>query len=247
MRRSWHLTLGFQACSGGEPKPIPGLQGRKQGAERLKSWMKGAEFRRRLNLDSVDARFRCSPGWPANSPEPMKLSPREFPQKRPPWATSSSKVPVSITRSPCRTPGFSWRCGWWRARCAITKVVRPFITSSRAALNLGLGYPRRARRSPRPRIRIGGFFRSGARDRQPLPLAAGQHAGHAPPAVGFRISGRRAPMNSSACAARAAAIPHFLFGGVGLCRPARLSAIERFETAALPGTPRRYSAAAPSG
>src|SRR4051794_21063055 len=78
--------------------------------------------------------------------------------KRPPFATSSSKVPLSITW-PLSNTRMRVALRMVESRCAITKVVRPFITSSRAALTLASVTASSALVAS-SRIRIGGALRS---------------------------------------------------------------------------------------
>ena len=61
------------------------------------------------------------------------------------------------------------------SRCAITKVVRSRITSSSAACTL-ISVVASSALVASSRMRIGGFFKQRARDRQALALAAGEHA-----------------------------------------------------------------------
>ena len=74
-----------------------------------------------------------------------------------------------------RTPGCGWRCARSTSRCAMTKVVRSFITSSSAACTFASVAASSALVAS-SRIRIGGFFEQRARDRDALALAARQHA-----------------------------------------------------------------------
>ena len=92
--------------------------------------------------------------------------------KAPSRATSSSKPPASITR-PSRNTTMRVALRMVASRCAITKVVRSFITSSSAACTLVSVWASSAEVAS-SRIRIGGFFKKRAGDRQPLTLAAGQ-------------------------------------------------------------------------
>src|ERR1700731_1720974 len=78
--------------------------------------------------------------------------------KRPPFATNSSKVPLSITR-PLSKTRMRVALRMVESRCAITNVVRPFITSSRAALSLASVTASSALVAS-SRIRIGGSFNS---------------------------------------------------------------------------------------
>ena len=85
----------------------------------------------------------------------------------------SSNVPLSITR-PLSNTRMRVALRMVESRCAITNVVRPFITSSRAALTLASVTASSALVAS-SRIRIGEILQQCARDREPLPLAAGQH------------------------------------------------------------------------
>ena len=87
------------------------------------------------------------------------------------------------------------------SRCAITKVVRSFITSSSAACTF-VSVTGSSALVASSRIRIGGSFSKRTRDREALAFAAGQH-----PAA-FADTGLKAvrigSMKSSACARAAA-------------------------------------------
>ncbi len=136
-------------------KPIPACRSRTE-AGRLNRGRNGRKFGRYFNHTAVLAiylasmsacTFCCTMNWALASSA-----------KRPPFATSSSKVPVSITRPASKTR-MRVALRMVESRCAITNVVRPRITSSRAALTLASVTASSALVAS-SRIRIGGSFKS---------------------------------------------------------------------------------------
>ncbi len=94
--------------------------------------------------------------------------------KRPPFATSSSNVPVSTIWPRSNTKILS-ALRIVARRCAMMKVVRPFVAVSKRELQLSLrlGIQRRARLVEDHDRRI---FQKRAGDREPLAFAAGKRA-----------------------------------------------------------------------
>ena len=106
----------------------------------------------------------------------------------------------------------------------MTKVVRPFITSLSAAVTLASVAASSALVAS-SRIRIGGFFRS-AGDRQPLALAAREHA---PTLTDGRVQPIGVTLDELERLGPSAGGEYFRIGGVGL-PTRRFSAIERLNS-----------------
>ncbi len=138
----------------------------------------GRELREHSGADQVAA--RSLPRTPASADRPRSrddraITPPRLPPssaffsatrncerassaKAPSRATSSSKLPVSTTR-PSRNTRMRVALRMVESRCAITKVVRSFITSSSAACTL-VSVVASSAEVASSRIRIGGFFSS---------------------------------------------------------------------------------------
>src|SRR6267378_1973918 len=146
--------------------------------------------------------------------------------KRQPFATSSSKVPFSIT-CPLSNTRMRVALRMVESRWAITKVVRPFITSSRAALTLASVTASSALVAS-SRIRIGGSF-SSARAIESRCRSPPESMRPRSPAWVSNFFSLRS-MNSSACARPAAVrISSSVASGLPM---RRLSAIERLNSSA---------------